>query len=314
LGRDLHILARANHGASGSGEPEDPDSNTGTLEWGFFDLEAFSERWEVPWGPWTTVFGMSLWFLSFIVVGVAFVPAAGEKLGYGDPSQFAAMDQAAKANFTLLNQVAETLAGICAIALTVGRYEIPDDVLRLRLEGPVSKPRGWLVWALWGIFLAPFVVTLASALIELTGYEETGRGTVDEVVKIVDMEGSTYASLVTVTGVLAPILEETVFRGFLLASLTKWIPTPAAVVVSATAFGLCHLSPKDLPQLISLGTVLGFSYVRSRNLLTPMIIHGTWNSTVLTVLYILASTGVPLEDVVSGKYAGSEALLQSLLH
>jgi membrane protease YdiL (CAAX protease family) len=30
------------------------------------------------------------------------------------------------------------------------------------------------------------------------------------------------ASLITVTGICAPLLEETVFRGFLLPSLTKW--------------------------------------------------------------------------------------------
>ena len=30
------------------------------------------------------------------------------------------------------------------------------------------------------------------------------------------------ASLIVVTGVCAPLLEETVFRGFFLPSLTKW--------------------------------------------------------------------------------------------
>jgi membrane protease YdiL (CAAX protease family) len=38
------------------------------------------------------------------------------------------------------------------------------------------------------------------------------------------------ASLIVVTGVLAPFLEETVFRGFFMTSLTKWyllcIPCP----------------------------------------------------------------------------------------
>lgn len=68
-----------------------------------------------------------------------------------------------------------------------------------------------------------------------------------------------------------------VFRGFLLASLTKFMPVPLAVVLSSLAFGLVHLAPRDFPQLTSLGILLGFTYVRSRNLLTPMLIHGTWN-------------------------------------
>lgn len=49
--------------------------------------------------------------------------------------------------------------------------------------------------------------------------------------------------------VLAPLLEETVFRGFLLATLTKWMPTPAAVLLSSIAFGCAHFTPRDFPQV-----------------------------------------------------------------
>lgn len=42
-------------------------------------------------------------------------------------------------------------------------------------------------------------------------------------------------------------------------------------------------------QLTALGFLLGFAYVRSRNLLTPMLIHGAWNGSVLTILFLLAS-------------------------
>jgi membrane protease YdiL (CAAX protease family) len=92
--------------------------------------------------------------------------------------------------------------------------------------------------------------------------------------------------------VLAPLLEETLFRGFLLASLTRFMPTWAAVVASSTAFGLAHLSLRDLPVLIALGCWLGAIYCRSRNLLTPIIVHGAWNSSVLTLLFWLTAHGV----------------------
>ena len=63
------------------------------------------------------------------------------------------------------------------------------------------------------------------------------------------MDFSTYASLFATTAILAPLLEETVFRGFLLTSLTKWMPVPAAVALSSAAFGLVHLTPRDFPQV-----------------------------------------------------------------
>jgi hypothetical protein len=37
--------------------------------------------------------------------------------------------------------------------------------------------------------------------------------------------------------------------------------------------------------------VLGFSYARTRNLLTPMLIHSLWNSGVLVVVSILVRSG-----------------------
>ena len=49
---------------------------------------------------------------------------------------------------------------------------------------------------------------------------------------------------------------------------------------------------------MALGIVMGFSYVRSRNLLTPMMIHGLWNGTVLTILFALVQSGVKLEDIL----------------
>ena len=54
----------------------------------------------------------------------------------------------------------------------------------------------------------------------------------------------------------------------------------------------------DLPQLVALGTLLGFSYVRSRNLATPMLIHGMWNGSVLTVLYVLSSQGIDINSML----------------
>lgn len=117
-----------------------------------------------------------------------------------------------------------------------------------------------------------------------------GPSTVDEVTKILSPDGTTFAGLFAVTAVLAPILEEFVFRGFLLASLTSFVPVPAAVFASSVGFGLAHLSVKDLPELTVLGAVLGCAYIRSRNLLTPVLIHGLWNGTTLAALYVLAQS------------------------
>lgn len=76
-------------------------------------------------------------------------------------------------------------------------------------------------------------------------------------------------------------------------------PERSSAQVSAVAFGLAHLSLRDLPQLVALGCLLGVSYTRSRNLLTPMLIHGAWNGTVLTILYLLVSNGIDVQRMLA---------------
>ena len=121
-----------------------------------------------------------------------------------------------------------------------------------------------------------------------------GPGTIDAVLPLIgggDDQGTRLLSLLAVTSVFAPALEEVVFRGFLMASLTRWLPTPGAVLFSSVVFAGAHLSARDFPQLVCLGMVLGFSYARTRNLLTPMTIHAMWNSGVLVVIAGLMATG-----------------------
>ena len=123
---------------------------------------------------------------------------------------------------------------------------------------------------------------------------ETSRGTIDAVLPILgggDDLPIRFLSILAVTSVFAPALEEVVFRGFLLASLTKWLPTPGAVLFSSVIFAGAHFAPRDFSQLVALGMVCGFSYARTRNLLTPMMIHSLWNSGVLVIVAALVSTG-----------------------
>lgn len=186
-----------------------------------------------------------------------------------------------------------------------------------RAPPPALKPpRGWLGWGLVGALAAPLVVGSTAALLSLVHYDEyfaAGKGTADAVAGMVETGGGgdggasssasataliTYVRLFAVTAVLAPLLEESVFRGFLLPSLSKYLPVPLAVVLSSAAFAAAHLSLRDAPVLFSLGCLLGFVYVRSRALASPMLVHGLWNGTVLTVLFALSASGVDLDAML----------------
>jgi membrane protease YdiL (CAAX protease family) len=89
--------------------------------------------------------------------------------------------------------------------------------------------------------------------------------------------------IVLVVGVvlLAPLAEELLFRGLLLRSLLRRVSAPAAVAVSAIAFGVVHLLDPStaalLVPLIGLGLVSGARAVRTGELSQSLMIHVGFN-------------------------------------
>jgi membrane protease YdiL (CAAX protease family) len=151
------------------------------------------------------------------------------------------------------------------------------------------------------INLDPSEAINAIAATKTTAAKAQEVGTIDGVLPLIKSgDPVAIVSLLAVTSVFAPLLEEVVFRGFLLTSLTKWLPAPGAVLFSSVIFGLVHFAPRDFPELVALGCVLGFSYVRTRNLLVPMFIHSLWNSGVLVLLLVAIQIGVADELGIPG--------------
>ncbi len=91
------------------------------------------------------------------------------------------------------------------------------------------------------------------------------------------MQVSNAIYFVVVT-VCAPVWEEAIFRGFLLPSLTRYMPLTAAIVVSALSFAGAHFSMQRFLPLVLLGTIFGTLLVRTRNLLPCVLLHSLWNA------------------------------------
>jgi len=82
--------------------------------------------------------------------------------------------------------------------------------------------------------------------------------------------------------VITPVIEEYVYRGFLLASLASHIRWPFAIIVSSLMFAISHLGAAGLPSLFMIGCVLGLANTWTGNLATSLVIHGLYNAIVLT--------------------------------
>jgi hypothetical protein len=91
-----------------------------------------------------------------------------------------------------------------------------------------------------------------------------------------------------VTTVLAPLVEETVFRGVCAGSLLAK-GSAAALWLSALAFAIWHMHPASLRYYALMGLLLGRLW-QKRGLLGSMSAHACFNG-VLTLAAIAATTG-----------------------
>lgn len=84
-----------------------------------------------------------------------------------------------------------------------------------------------------------------------------------------------------VLGVVAPIWEEVMFRGFLLPSLSRTLSPTKGIFLTSLLFSLVHFTKEGFLPLMILGAIFGFSYCVTRNLFPAVMLHGLWNMCLL---------------------------------
>lgn len=85
--------------------------------------------------------------------------------------------------------------------------------------------------------------------------------------------------------IVIPLLEEVVYRGFLLTSLSSTMEWQQAVAISSVIFSAIHLSGENFLQLFIIGYLLGCSYSWTGNLSSSIVIHSLYNALTLVVSY-----------------------------
>lgn len=88
--------------------------------------------------------------------------------------------------------------------------------------------------------------------------------------------------------VLAPLVEEILFRGLLLHRLTLTQSVPKAVIYTSAIFSLVHMDIYLLTRFF-LGLSLALLYLKTKTLLVPIIFHACYNF-ISFIAWILVST------------------------
>lgn len=131
----------------------------------------------------------------------------------------------------------------------------------------------------WRYAVFGTVGTLAiSIVVSQLGIEPDG---VKQAMEIAGDPEQFLLSLV-ILAVLAPLVEEVVFRGLLYGWLEARLGSSVAFVVSSLAFAAAHLEPKHVVLVLPLGLLFGWLRRRSNSLAPSIVAHIVNNGFALT--------------------------------
>ncbi|MGL6056904.1 MAG: lysostaphin resistance A-like protein [Culicoidibacterales bacterium] len=166
----------------------------------------------------------------------------------------------------LINLVVYTLAAVPMFALL---HDELDHFFTISWQN--KRLFGFQVLRGYGfMFLFSLIASLVMMLLQITD-SSANQETVESLISLVP-----FISTITIV-ILAPFVEEIVFRYLLIRGLKKYIPVWAAATISIVVFALIHvLQASDFINIIpylALGAGLTLAYIRTDNIMVPIALH-----------------------------------------
>lgn len=134
-----------------------------------------------------------------------------------------------------------------------------------------------------GLLIASYVIILVHNIVLTTlGVQTQG----DEISNLLELLDSPVWFFL-VGAVLAPLVEEIFFRGFLFQGLRAKYGWVSGMLISSAIFAIAHLDPASLIPTFILGSLLAYLYHRSNSVWPGVILHMAVNTFGLLSVYVL---------------------------
>ena len=174
------------------------------------------------------------------------------------------------------------------------------QILLIVLEGITAtvvlvKSQGWkecgryqFRWAYLGVFFLFFILMFVWVNITTLIFPSTQNGS-EMMKEAANLTGISYFIMRILYGsLIAPIVEELVFRGLLMTALSKFKKYYVDVVVSSTLFSLIHVLQygwvlTDFIVYAGAGLLFGMLFRYTRSVYWPMALHILWNTFLIVV-------------------------------
>ena len=142
---------------------------------------------------------------------------------------------------------------------------------------------------LYGLAAIPPVLLLSvltQALLNALGFQ-TQEQMIFEWLADATCSNATRFFIMFAAVIVAPVIEEAIFRGMLFKTLLKTRTFLFAAGLSGLYFAVIHCSISDIPSLFLLGCMFSAGYAQTASILTPIVMHLMFNLVSLCLYFVL---------------------------
>jgi len=178
-------------------------------------------------------------------------------------------------------------AGACTITFAVGHWRIPLSEVIGHGKVPFAV-LPWVFCCCFGNLL--LVATIAATFIRLVPGAEKWSNRLRDLLHPGDAPLATFLLLV----VIAPLIEESIFRGVLLNGLLLRYSRPGAIAISAALFAVAHGNPLQIFAVVGFGSLLGWWYSETKSIWLGVMGHAMNNG--LAFLALMSTSGKAIKN------------------
>lgn len=164
----------------------------------------------------------------------------------------------------------QTIPILIGWVISIGLIGMVFFLAKQRFLGELNQPLGSVN------FLLTIVIGLGLVLVTngiVSNFSE---------VPLVEQQESFFWTLVVI-GIIIPIFEELVFRGFILSKLSEMGSKGFAIIFQALLFSVSHFSFVQGASVFLLGILAGYAVLKTRSIKSGIVIHCVFN---ITNLYL----------------------------
>ena len=172
-------------------------------------------------------------------------------------------------------------AGIVMLVLIGWNLRVPARAIKIGLFSPSRLSLAETALTAFTLLVGAFFINRVYATYVVPGVEMQAE--LQAILNALDKTSMVLVLKVLAVAILAPLIEELLFRGYLQTALAEKMNHHLAIWLAAFIFAIIHLQPMAIPALMVLGAAFGYIYHRTGSLKTCIVLHMVNNGLALAI-------------------------------